>query len=62
MEQGAEQMIIWCISTLVCWLYGVETIPAARAFFVCFSWIEMFFVTIAVVIAFFTWLFERVSK
>jgi hypothetical protein len=55
-------MIIWCVSHLVCLMYGVEMTPEARWFFVCFSWLEMLFVTICVVIAFLTWLFERVSK
>jgi hypothetical protein len=55
-------MIIWCISNLVCWLYGVEMIPEAKAFFICFSWLEMLFVTIWGVITFFTWLIERKHK
>ena len=55
-------MIVWLISNLVCLMYGVEMIPAAREFFVCMSWFEMLSVTIFVVITFFTWLNKRISK
>lgn len=52
-------MIIWLITKLVCWMYGVEMIPEVKKFFVCVSWVELFLAALSVILFVFTRLNEH---